>query len=138
MAVPELAAGTPVPQACAHGAKRVPDRLGHGRLPLPAPSGARGCRSVRRAVLRLLRGDGLADPGEETWLANAVPPDRRGHARRSKQLARSARPIVADAAREPASLHAQALRTDRRRAPAGGDARDRRRAVRSPWAVGAR
>ena len=47
-------------------------------MPLPAPRRARRRRPVRRALLRLLRGDRLADPREAARLADASssPPSR--------------------------------------------------------------
>ena len=76
--------------------QRIPPRRCRDRcVPLPAPRRARRRRSVRSAVLRLLRGDRLADPGEAARLADRVPAHRGGDARVGRQLAgRRSRPSL--------------------------------------------
>ena len=75
--------------------------------------------AVRRALLRLLRGDGLDGPGEAPRMANRLRPDGRGRACLGRELAGRTVAPVAVAPREPAPVRPQALRAHHDGAPSG-------------------
>ena len=111
-AVPELATAAPVPNAGLGPPRCSAGGCGEWCLHLPSPRRDRRCGLVRRALLRLLRGDRLADPGEAAWLADGLRAHRRGGSRFDRQLARRSLPTQPAASREPASLRPKALRGD--------------------------
>ena len=75
-------------------------------------------RRLRRALLRLLRGDRLADPGQAARLGDRLPARHRSRALLGRELAGRALTTVPPAPREPASVRAQALRAGHDGVPA--------------------